>query len=172
MPRSNEVVVIKQTGSYSGAWPIQARRWLEWGFDFAVVFVFISYQAVYRQCTHNLRVRLVECELKKRTLPLLGFTPPRNLRCCEPCQAKILADSDQPSDSTQHRVFPKIREYLLEFAILRIDTWARDFEVQPRNFETLRNLETCSLTILFSNFYREIWGAGGYRNIGRLAAQL
>jgi hypothetical protein len=39
----------------------------------------------------------------------------------KPCQAKNLANSTQPSDSTQHRVFPKVREYPLQFAILKVD---------------------------------------------------
>ena len=37
------------------------------------------------------------------------------------CQAKILANSCQPSDSTQNRVFPKVRECPLDFAILKVE---------------------------------------------------
>jgi hypothetical protein len=37
------------------------------------------------------------------------------------CQAKILANSPQPSDSTQNKVFPKVRERLLDFAILKVE---------------------------------------------------
>jgi hypothetical protein len=39
----------------------------------------------------------------------------------KPCQAKIFANSIQPSDSTHNRVFPKVMEYPIEFAILKVE---------------------------------------------------
>jgi hypothetical protein len=56
----------------------------------------------------------------------------------KPCQAIILANSFQLSDSTQYRVFPNVMDFPLQFAILKVGT--------PMTY----------LTLLDSNFCRDI----------------
>jgi hypothetical protein len=71
-----------------------------------------------------------------------------------PCQEEILANSFQPADFITHKVHHQVRGWPLKLDILKVG----DDEPNPA-LATVWNLRSeiqPNLTILFSDFYREI----------------
>jgi hypothetical protein len=100
----------------------------------------------------HIRLLLANVGMQERSYPRLLNLPSVFLNARKqllmkpaPGQAKILANSSQPSDSTPNRVSPKVRECRANFAILKVEPNA-GFSPTP----------ILQLTLLFSNFCREI----------------